>query len=274
MRHLTAEIALHWFGLAFYVASALLFTSGAVFGRPGHVRAARVAAAIGLVPHGAGLLLRWVEVGHGPYMLRYEVLSANAWSAFALLVLFLWRRPDWAALGVIVAPIAILTMALGLSSSSELRELPPSLRSTWLVFHVVFAKFSAAAFILATGTAVLQVLKARSRRPWLARAPAPEVLDAYTVRLAGFGLIVWTVTIAAGAIWAHQSWGRYWGWDAIETWSLVCWITYGTFLHARVFFRMKPVPTAWAAIGAFAVFVLASVVLPFLITSLHSAYFQ
>jgi len=100
------------------------------------------------------------------------------------------------------------------------------------------------------------------------------VLDAYTVRFVGFGFLFWTIAIAAGAIWANQSWGRYWGWDAIETWSLVSWLAYGTLLHARLFFRLRPVPTAWSSVAAFAVFVLALLVLPFLVPSLHAAYFQ
>jgi ABC-type transport system involved in cytochrome c biogenesis permease subunit len=90
----------------------------------------------------------------------------------------------------------------------------------------------------------------------------------------GFGFLFWTVTIAAGAIWANQSWGRYWGWDAIETWSLISWLAYGIFLHARMFFRLGPVGTAWASVSAFVVFILALLILPFVMPSLHSAYFQ
>jgi ABC-type transport system involved in cytochrome c biogenesis permease subunit len=104
--------------------------------------------------------------------------------------------------------------------------------------------------------------------------PGSAVLDAYTVRFVGFGFLFWTITIAAGAIWANQSWGRYWGWDPIETWSLIAWLVYGLFLHARLFFRLRPASTAWCSVGAFAVFILTLLILPFLIPSMHSAYFQ
>ena len=60
----------------------------------------------------------------------------------------------------------------------------------------------------------------------------------------------------------------------IETWSLITWLVYGTFLHARRFFRLKPAATAWAVVFCFAVFVLTLLILPFLLPSLHSAYFQ
>lgn len=275
MTSFASQVALHWVGVGFYVASAVLFGNAVVFRHPERLRWARLAALVGLVPHGAAIVIRWVEVGHGPYMLKYEVLSSNAWIAVAFLLVFLWRRPSWGAVGLVVMPLASLAVALGLFSNPQIRELPPTLRSIWLVFHISFAKLSAASFLLSVATSVLQLLEA-SPRPgsWREKLPARDALDAYTVRFIGFGFIFWTVTVAAGAIWANQSWGRYWGWDAIETWSLVTWLTYGTFLHARIFFRLKPASTAWAAIASFAIFVLTVLILPFLIPSMHSAYFQ
>lgn len=275
MTRTIAETALHWAGVACYAASAAAFAHAVIFAHPERVRWGRWAALAGLVPHGAAIVLRWVAVGHGPYMLKYEVLSSNAWMAVALLLVFLWRRPTWGALGMIVMPVALLAVALGLASSPQLRELPPTLRSIWLVFHVVFAKLAAGAFLLSVAASALLLAEWRPRPgSWLDRLPPREQLDAYAVRFVGFGFVFWTVTVAAGSIWAHQSWGRYWGWDPIETWSLVTWLTYGTFLHARRFFRLGPVATAWCAIGSFGIFLLSAIVLPYLIPSLHSAYFQ
>jgi len=37
-----------------------------------------------------------------------------------------------------------------------------------------------------------------------------------------------------GAVWANSAWGRYWGWDPKETWSLITWFIYATILHARL----------------------------------------
>jgi cytochrome c-type biogenesis protein CcsB len=275
MRGFATEVALHWVGVGCYMAAAALLANAVIFRHPERTGWARRLALLGLVPHAAAIALRWAEVGHGPYMLKYEVLSSNAFVAVAFLVIFLWRRPDWGAVGLVVLPVAILAVAFGLFTNPAMRELPPTLRSTWLVFHITFAKLSAGAFLLSLGTAVLLLLEWRPRPgTWLERLPPPEALDAFTVRFIGFGFIFWSVTIAAGAIWAHQSWGRYWGWDAVETWSLVTWLAYGTFLHSRIFFRMGPRKSAWAATVAFAVFVLAAIVLPYAIPSLHSAYFQ
>jgi hypothetical protein len=60
----------------------------------------------------------------------------------------------------------------------------------------------------------------------------------------------------------------------LSTPRLIAWLTYGTFLHARLFFRLRPLPTAWSSVAAFSIFILTLLVLPLLLPSIHSAYFQ
>ena len=269
------EITLHWAGVACYIAAAVALTWSVVFAKARGRIIGSGSPPPWLVPHAVAIGLRWVAIGHGPYMLRYEVLSSNAWVAVAVLVLVLSRRPAWTAVAVVAMPLAILAMAFGMFSNPETRELPPTLRSIWLTFHIIFAKVSAAAFLISLGSAVLLLVRRRTPPPaWTVRVPAEAALDALIVRSAGFGFIFWTVTIAAGAIWGNQSWGRYWGWDPIETWSLVSWITWGSFLHARLFLKLGPRATAWLAICAFTLFIVTLLILPMVITSLHSAYFS
>ncbi|MGC4116858.1 MAG: cytochrome c biogenesis protein CcsA [Myxococcales bacterium] len=269
------EIVLHWVAVGFYLVAAAAFAHAVIFGHPQRLKWGQLAALAGLVPHSVALALRWTASGHGPYMMKYEVLSSNAWVAVVLLSLVVWRRPRWAALSVVAMPACVILVALGLFSNPAIRELPPSLRSVWLVFHISFAKLSTAAFLLSLGSAVLVLIAQRPNpRPWLSRLPSVEVLDALGLRFVGFGFLFWTVNTVAGAIWANESWGRYWGWDVIETWSLITWLVYGTFLHARLFFGLKGRRAAWASIGCFVVLVLTFLVLPYLLPSLHAAYFQ
>lgn len=275
MTPFSTEVVLLWTAVGIYIAAAVLFANAVIFDHSHRTRWAIVLTAAGLVPHAAAIILRWLEVGHGPYMLKYEVLSSNTWIAIAVLVVFLLRRPDWSVLALVVVPVSILLIAFGLFSNPQMRELPPTLRSVWLVFHISFAKVSGAAFLLSVASGAVLLLKDRPRHwPWLDRVPGEAALDAYTVRFVGFGFLFWTITVAAGAIWANESWGRYWGWDVIETWSLITWLVYGTFLHVRLFFKLRPRATAWWAIGCMAVFVLTILILPFLMPSLHSTYFQ
>jgi cytochrome c-type biogenesis protein CcsB len=269
------EALLHWIAVGLYFLAAAAFARTGPSGHPQRLRWGRLGAAAGIVPHGAAIVLRWIASGHGPYMLKYEVLSSNAWIAVAALLLFLWRRPGWSALALVVLPAGILMIGAGLFSSPEIRELPPTLRSTWLVFHIGFAKLAAASFLLSVASAVCLLMKER-RHParWLERLPSAEALDAYVARFIGYGFLFWTMAVAAGAIWANQSWGRYWGWDPVETWSLISWLVYGTFLHARVFFRLRGAATAAYSIACFAIFILTILLLPFLMPSMHAAYFQ
>lgn len=275
MSRFAIEVTLHWVAVAAYMLAFALLANAVIFGHPRRVRFGLAAAAVGLAPQAAALVIRWIASGHGPYMLKYEVLSSNAFVAVLFLLVFVWRQPRWSAFALVVLPAAILSIAIGLFSSPHLRELPPSLRSVWLVFHITFAKLSAAAFLMSVASAVLLLLKRRaSPPPWTERLPGVESLDAYIVRFVGFGFLFWSVTVIAGAIWANESWGRYWGWDAVETWSLISWLVYGSLLHARLFFRLRPVATARWAIACFAIFILTILILPFLMPSLHSAYFQ
>ncbi len=268
------QIGLQWAAVGVYILAAVGVTAGTLFGRERWARAGLWAAAGGLAVHGAALIGRWIAAGHGPYMMRFEVLSSDAWVMVAALLLFVRFRPRWLPVAVVVLPAAILMVALAQFADPAIREVPPTLRSIWLVFHVTFAKLSAAAFLVSVGLAVLVLRGGRAWGRFADRVPPVEVLDATLVRAVGFGMVFWTVNIAAGAIWANQAWGRYWGWDPIETWSLVTWLAYGSLLHARRFFRMGPRATAWSAVGAFALVVLTLLVLPFLMPTLHSAYFQ
>jgi cytochrome c-type biogenesis protein CcsB len=269
------EVSLHWAAVAAYIGGTVFFAYALLFAHPTKVRWGLGATTAGLVLHSAALGLRWMAVGHGPYMLKYEVLSSNAWIAVVMLLLFLWRRPNWAPAALLVLLAAILMMGFGLFTNPEARDLPPTLRSFWLVFHVFFNKLSVGAFLLSAASAIilLRKLKGTSSR-LLNRFPGPEVIEAYTVRFVGFGFVFWSANIAAGAIWANQSWGRYWGWDPIEIWSLVTLLCYGLLLHARLFFRLSARATAWGTVACFVVSILTVLVFPFLIPSLHSAYFQ
>jgi ABC-type transport system involved in cytochrome c biogenesis permease subunit len=269
------EALFHWTAVVLYIAAATVYANALLFARPQRLNLAKWLALGGLVPHSVALGLRYLHVGHGPYMMKYEVLSSNTWIAIAMLLAFLWRRPQWSALAIVGLPGAILMMGFGLFTDPEAHNLPPTLRSMWLVFHVLFNKLAVGAFLLSVAAAIVLLRKLNGASgQWLDRLPAPEVVEAYTVRFMGFGFIFWTTTIGAGAIWANQSWGRYWGWDPIESWSLVTWLAMALFLHARLFFRIRARATAWGTIAVFVLSVLTVLIFPFVFPSMHSAYFQ
>lgn len=269
------QTALHWGAVGCYIAATIALAHAVFFDHPGRVKFGTGLAILGLVPHATALIFRWIESGHGPYMLRYEVLSSNAFVAVAMIAALLALRPKAAPIAMGVLPIAFVVVAVSLYLNPEVRELPASLRSMWLVFHVTFAKLATGAFLLSLGSAVLLVWKSRGGTGRvLDRMPDAASLDAYTVRFVGFGFLFWTINVAAGAVWANEAWGRYWGWDVIETWSLITWLGYGTFLHARLFYRLSGRVIGTAAILCFVVAVLTIFLLPLAMPSIHAAYFQ
>jgi cytochrome c-type biogenesis protein CcsB len=81
---------------------------------------------------------------------------------------------------------------------------------------------------------VARFLPAEFKARFLDRFPEPGVLDELGYQLILLGFLFLSVGIITGAVWANSAWGRYWGWDPKETWSLVTWFIYATLLHARL----------------------------------------
>lgn len=272
---LPLQAVLHWAAVLFYILATWFFAAGTCFGsEKGQTRGESLAAA-GLVPHMAALALRWWAVGHGPYMTRYEVLSSDALAAVALYLIISRLRGGLKHIGLVVLPLSFLLMAAGLLTDPSVSYLPPSLRGVWLVFHILFAKIAAGSLTIAFGAAALYLVK-ESRPGWSlsARLPSLGIMDANAHRFTSFGFIFWSIMIGAGAIWADQSWGRYWAWDPVETWSLITWLLFGASLHARRFHGLRGRAYAWLTTACFAVSLFTLFAVPFVTGSLHTEYFK
>jgi cytochrome c-type biogenesis protein CcsB len=74
----------------------------------------------------------------------------------------------------------------------------------------------------------------RVRAELFARFPESSLMDLLTHQTVMFGFVFLSAGIITGSIWANSAWGRYWGWDPKETWSLITWFVYATLLHARL----------------------------------------
>jgi cytochrome c-type biogenesis protein CcsB len=132
----------------------------------------------------------------------------------------------------------------------------------------------------ATVTALFLVADSSERRhaagesyrlDWLAsRLPESTRLDAMAYRIHAFMFPLWTFAITAGAIWAENAWGRYWGWDPKETWAFITWVAYAAYLHARATAGWKGRRAAYIALVAFGCFVFNYIGVNILISGLHS----
>ncbi|MBU3994821.1 MAG: cytochrome c biogenesis protein CcsA, partial [Actinobacteria bacterium] len=103
-------------------------------------------------------------------------------------------------------------------------------------------------------------------RGYLRTLPRAEVLETLAYRFAILGFIFWTFTLIAGAIWANDSWGRYWGFDVKEVWTFVIWVIYAGYIHARATRGWRGTKSAWLSLIGF-----ATVIFNFTIVNL---YFQ
>ncbi|HYE14701.1 MAG TPA: cytochrome c biogenesis protein CcsA [Pyrinomonadaceae bacterium] len=100
--------------------------------------------------------------------------------------------------------------------------------------------------------------------------PAKEKIDSLMYKTAGVTFAGLALLLMTGAVWANESWGRYWGWDSKETGAFVAWLTYGAFLHTRISRGWAGRSSAYFAIVAFLLVVFTYLGVSYLLPGLHS----
>jgi len=191
----------------------------------------------------AAIGVRWAEsykmgIGRIPVTNLYESLVFFAWSVNLFYLLVEWKYRN-RTLGAFVMPIAFGTMLFALTNESSIQPLVPALQSYWLHAHVITCFVGYAAFAVSAGVAVMYLMKARREERKVtggvvALFPSTKVLDDLVYKSIIWGFPFLTAGIITGAAWANYAWGTYWSWDPKETWSLIVWLVYAAFLHARV----------------------------------------
>ncbi len=195
------------------------------------------------------LVLRAVATGHGPFVTQYEFATSFAWGILAAYAYFEWRYRA-RTLSLFVLPIAIIAMVYALSWDKAAEPLVPALQnSVLLTIHIVVAIFAYGAFAVSFATAALTLW---TPQKWRHLVPKDEVLDRIGYRAVVIGFPLDTMVLILGAVWAQIAWGTYWSWDPKETASLVTWLIYGGYLHARVARGWTGKRAAWLLILGFA----------------------
>ena len=100
--------------------------------------------------------------------------------------------------------------------------------------------------------------------------PSLEKIDSLMYKTAGVTFAGLALLLITGAVWANESWGRYWGWDSKETGALVAWLTYAGFLHARISRGWAGRRSAYFAVVAFLLIVFTYLGVSYLLPGLHS----
>lgn len=268
-------VALNWLAVFCYVAATIANVSGVVFRKEVVERRSYYPVWLGLLVQSVAIIYWWRIVGHGPYMAPSEVLSSDAWITMVVFLVFMRFFPRIRLASVIVFPVTFLLIALAIFYNPGIRSLPPTFGSIWLVLHISFYKISLGTLVIALAFSIFFLLK-NDRVPsaWMQRLPDPDSIDLYAYRFTGFGFIFWAIGMLAGSIWAYKSWGRFWGWDPVETWSLITWLMFGVYLHLRRFFRVSGRFAAILFIFCFILSLVSLFVTSHMGSSIHAEYFQ
>ncbi|MBU1752645.1 c-type cytochrome biogenesis protein CcsB [bacterium] len=267
-----------WFGTALiaYGVSALLYTIFSLFDRLTLGKWATTAAISGVICHTVGLIIRTIAANHAPFTNLYESLVFSSWSMviFYLLIEYRYRAR---VVGGFIMCMAFLTIgyaSLLPDSIKQITPLVPALQSHWLEFHVAACFLAYAAFAVAFGCGIVYLCKTRDRKQSAdgenRKSDDLAIIDKLTYKTTKVGILLLTIGIVTGAVWANYAWGTYWSWDPKETWALVTWITYIIYLHARMTPGWQGKKAAWLAIIGFAVVIFTYLGVNLLMKGLHS----
>ena len=247
----------------------------------GWVQAAMALAAIAVAAHTVAVVTRGLAVHRAPWGNMYEFVTALTCIAAMFFLFVMIRYRAW-TLGVFV--MGAVVVALGLAETliyTAAGQLVPALQSYWLDIHVTAMTLATGIFFVAAVLGLVYLAVDRHTRRVAAgraqpgngivrRLPSIEQLDRLTYRTVVFGFPVWTFGVIAGAIWADQAWGRYWGWDPVETWAFITWVLYAAFLHARATAGWRGRRAHYIQLLGFAALVFNIMVVQVFITGLHS----
>ncbi len=229
---------------------------------------------VGMIFHTMGLGLRWQIAGRAPVSDMYESLIFMGWGAILIgLALEFFSRKGYFAIASALMGFMALAFAEHLPIDSSISPLVPVLANTsWLAIHVMTIMLSYSAFALAMGMGHV-VLFLQFFKP--GRTKQLRDLSTLLYKSLQIGVFFLAAGIAFGAIWANESWGRYWGWDPKETWSLITFFVYMIVVHARFAGWVSHFGLAVSSIASFLAVVMTYYGVNFLLGSgLHSYGFS
>lgn len=232
-----------------------------------------------------GTLGRGIAAERVPWANMYEFALTGTLLIVAVYLVVL-RLYDLRFLGAFLLGMTVLLLGgATLGFYVEVTPLMDPLKSIWLVIHVFVASLATALFALACGVSITQLMQGRRERllgaassdqdrtrgpRFLRTIPSAETLETLAYRFTIVGFMFWSFTLIAGAIWANDSWGRYWGFDVKEVWTFVIWVLYAGYIHARATRGWRGARSAWLSIVGFAAVLFNFTVVNIYFPGLHS----
>jgi cytochrome c-type biogenesis protein CcsB len=183
--------------------------------------------------HTAGMGMRWYIAGYAPWSNSYETMVYVSWATVLAGLLFIRRSLITFALAVLFGGVILFVSGLNWMDP-QINPLVPVLKSPWLMFHVavIVAAYGFFGISCLIGLTNLIVLSFGRAKEYIHTAIKELTIINEMSLLIGLALM--TIGTFLGAVWANESWGRYWGWDPKETWALITMVVYAVVLHLRL----------------------------------------
>lgn len=193
--------------------------------------------------HMYGMGMRWYIGGYAPWSNSYETMVYVAWATVLAGLLFVRRNTITLALATLFGGIILFVSGLNWMDP-EISPLVPVLKSPWLMFHVAIIVaaygFFGVSCLMGLTNMVLMIFAGKKQASQLViRIKELSIINEMSLLVA---LALMTIGTFLGAVWANESWGRYWGWDPKETWALITMVVYAIVTHLHLIKRCN---TLW-----------------------------
>lgn len=185
--------------------------------------------------HVYGMGMRWYIAGYAPWSNSYETMVYVAWATVLAGWLFVRRSMITFALATLFGGIILFVSGLSWMDP-QINPLVPVLKSPWLMFHVAvivaaYGFFGICCLIGLTNLTMMSIAGKKNTKMIYARISELTIVNEMSLLI---GLALMTIGTFLGAVWANESWGRYWGWDPKETWALITMVVYALVVHLRL----------------------------------------
>jgi cytochrome c-type biogenesis protein CcsB len=217
--------------------------------------------------HTGYFISRAMLSGRLPLSNQFEfAMSFSLGISLLYIVMILKFKAKWITPYATTAALLMLCYAAVLPR--DIRDLMPALRSQWFGLHIGAAVISYSSFVLAGCAGVKYLLDAKKGES--DDSVHMRQIDFFSYRLVALGILMLTVVILSGAVWAEEAWSSFWSWDPKELWSLITWIVYAIYLHQRLRKNWQGKRMAVFAIIAVGVVLFTFIGVNVLLPGLHS----
>lgn len=224
---------------------------------------------LGVTVHLVHSVTRGLANHRFPWGNLFEYIMTITLSAMIICVFLVSRKSMRVLWPWILTPVVGLMFYGGTKLYAASGPLVPALNSYWYTIHVSTVSIGGSIGLISGVFSIMYLLRSSRFGSKLSALPAADKLDALAYRTCVWALPIFGLGVIFGAIWADGAWGRFWGWDPKETVSLITWLLYAAFLHARATPGWRAA-SQWINVLAFAAMAFNLFFINMVVSGLHS----